>query len=137
MERTLDDAVLTVGRELVAAMPSAAHHPVRAIDDRTFDLAAENAELRAALLRFVDVAPACRSLDDLAAHLVGFLGEVHERSVPLEAAMRLGDTKAGRVALGTAAAAGMRHVAHRFIVGETPQAAEKALRSLWQDGVGA
>ena len=137
VERPLDDAVLEVGRRLVAAMPSPAHHPMRAIDERTFDLAAENAQLRTALLRFVDVAPACRSLDELASHLVGFLGDVRERSVPLDAAMRLGDSKAGRVALGTAAAAGVRHVAHRFIVGETPQAAEKALRSLWRDGVGA
>ena len=29
-------------------------------------------------------------------------------------------TKAGRAALGAAAAAGVRHMAHRFIVGETP-----------------
>ena len=36
-------------------------------------------ELRAALFRLVDVTPACRSLDDLARHLIGFLEEVPER----------------------------------------------------------
>ena len=34
--------------------------------------------------------------------------------------MRIADTRAGRTALGAAAARGVRHMAHRFIVGETP-----------------
>jgi proline dehydrogenase len=76
-------------------------------------------------------------VDDLARHLVGFLGEVDARPLPLDAAMRLADTRAGRVALGAAAAAGVRHVAHRFIVGATPNAAAKTLRGLWQEGVSA
>jgi len=36
--------------------------------------ASRDRELRAALFRFVDVAPACRSLDDLAQHLTSFVG---------------------------------------------------------------
>ena len=65
--------------------------------------------------------PACRSLDDLARHLTGFLDEVPDAPA---AALR-GDAdratrKAGRAALGAAAAGGVRHMAHRFIVGETP-----------------
>jgi RHH-type proline utilization regulon transcriptional repressor/proline dehydrogenase/delta 1-pyrroline-5-carboxylate dehydrogenase len=136
MHTPSEQAVFEVGRRLVEAFP-AGHSPLRAIDDRAMDLASENAQLRAALLRFIDVAPACRSVDDLAAHLVGFLGELPERSLPLDAAVRLGDSRAGRAALGSAAAAGVRHVAHRFIVGETPAQAEKVLRSLWQEGVGA
>ena len=43
-------------------------------------------------------------------------------------------TKAGRAALGAAAAAGVRHMAHRFIVGETPSAALKTIRHLWENG---
>ena len=46
-------------------------------------------------------------------------------------------TRAGRAALGAASAAGVRHMAHRFIVGESPQAAVDVLRDLWDDGVGA
>jgi len=101
------------------------------------DLAAQDDELRAALFRFVDVVPACRSLDDLAAHLTGFLEQVDDRPPSLRAAMKMGDTKAGRAALGAAGAAGVRHMAHRFIVGEDPQAALPALRKLWRDGIGA
>jgi RHH-type proline utilization regulon transcriptional repressor/proline dehydrogenase/delta 1-pyrroline-5-carboxylate dehydrogenase len=99
------------------------------------DLAAQDAELRAALFRFVDVVPACRSLDDLARHLTGFLDEVDEPPAPVGVAMRMANTRAGRTALGAAAAAGVRHMAHRFIVGATPADATGMLRSLWEEGV--
>ena len=130
-----DGEILEVGRRLVAAFPSAARNPLKAVDERAMDVASRDAELRAALFRFVDVMPACRSPEDLAAHLVGLLGELDERPVPIDVAMRMGETRAGRLALGSAAAAGVRHVAHRFIVAETPQQAERVLRSLWREGV--
>src|SRR5436305_1987942 len=100
------------------------------------EVASRDAELRAALFRFVDVAPACRSLDDLARHLTHFLADVEERPPPLQAAMRVAHTRAGRATLGAAAAAGVRHMAHRFIVAETPHGAERIMRGLWEDGVG-
>src|SRR3712207_8739828 len=40
--------------------------PLKALDDKAMDLASQDAELKAALFRFVDVVPACRNLDDLA-----------------------------------------------------------------------
>ena len=49
--------------------------------------------------------------------------------------MRMADTGAGRKALGAAAAAGVRHMAHRFIVAETPHAARHLVRRLWHQGV--
>jgi RHH-type proline utilization regulon transcriptional repressor/proline dehydrogenase/delta 1-pyrroline-5-carboxylate dehydrogenase len=98
------------------------------------ELASQDAELRAALFRFVDVTPACRSLDDLARHLTGYLEEVDDRPPPIEAAMKMSGTKPGRAALGAAAAAGVRHMAHRFIVGESPKAALKTIRHLWDNG---
>jgi len=104
------------------------------IDERAMELASHDAELRAALFRFVDVTPACRSLDDLARHLTGYLEEVGDRPPPIEAAMRMSGTRPGRTALGAAAAAGVRHMAHRFIVGESPKAALKAIRHLWGNG---
>ena len=67
--------------------------------------------------------PASRSLDDLAEHLAGYLGEVEERTPPLDAAMKMAGSRAGRKALGLAAAAAVRHMAHRFIVGESARAA--------------
>jgi RHH-type proline utilization regulon transcriptional repressor/proline dehydrogenase/delta 1-pyrroline-5-carboxylate dehydrogenase len=49
--------------------------------------------------------------------------------------MKIGHTKAGRAALGAAAAGGVKHMAHRFIVGETLPGALRTLRGLWQHGV--
>jgi proline dehydrogenase len=123
-----------VGREIHAALPGRSRHPLRVLDQRAMELASQDAELRAALFRFVDVTPACRSLDDLARHLTGYLEEVDDRPPPIEAAMRMSGTKPGRAALGAAAAAGVRHMAHRFIVGESPRAALKPIRHLWDNG---
>jgi proline dehydrogenase len=124
-----------IGAELAAAFPSSTRHPLRAIDSRAMELASSDRELRAALFRFVDVVPACRSLDDLARHLRGFLEEVPDATLPIAAAMRIADTRAGRAALGAAAASGVKHMAHRFIVGETPRAALGVLRHLWERGI--
>jgi len=123
-----------VGRSIHAAFPGKSRHPLRAFDQKAMDFAAHDAELKAALFRFVDVTPACRSLDDLARHLTGYLDEVDERPPPIEAAMRMSGTKPGRAALGAAAAAGVRRMAHRFIVGETPKAALRTIRHLWESG---
>src|SRR5215207_8248228 len=125
---------MEAGRSIHAAFPGKSRHPLRALDERAMELASQDAELRAALFRFVDVTPACRSLDDLARHLTGYLEEVDERPPPIAAAMRMSGTKAGRAALGAAAAAGVRHMAHRFIVGETPRAALRTIRHLWEHG---
>jgi proline dehydrogenase len=123
-----------VGRSLYAAFPQRSRNPVKALDARAMELASQDAELRAALFRFVDVTPACRSLDDLARHLSGYLGEVDEKPPPLEVAMRMAANKPGRAALGAAAATGVRHMAHRFIVGESPRRALGVLRELWEGG---
>ena len=133
---TLQEEIEAIGREVAAGFPSAARHPVRTLDEKAMELTSQDAELRAAVFRFVDVVPACRGVDDLARHLTAFLDEVPERSPPLQAAMRMADSRAGRVALGTAAAAGVRHMAHRFIVGESPREVVGLLRGLWRRGVG-
>jgi proline dehydrogenase len=130
----LEQDVRTIGAELAEAFPSTSRHPLRALDARAMDLASSDAELRAALFRFVDVTPACRSLDDLARHLRAFLEEVPQHPPPIAAAMRIAHSKPGRAALGAAAAAGVRHMAHRFIVAESPSAALGGLRALWERG---
>lgn len=131
-----EQQIVEVGRRLLDALPSA-HGPLAAIDDRAIELSSRDPELRAAMMRLVDVAPGCRSAEDLAAHLVGFIGEVERPPSSLSLAMRLGNNRAGRTALGTAVAAGVRHVAHRFIVAETPEKADKLLRELWSGQVAA
>jgi RHH-type proline utilization regulon transcriptional repressor/proline dehydrogenase/delta 1-pyrroline-5-carboxylate dehydrogenase len=124
-----------IGRELAEAFPARGRNPLKALDDRAMDLASRDGELRAALFRLVDVTPACRTLDDLARHLGEYLAEVDDRTPQLGAAMRAADSRAGRKALGAAAAAGVRHMAHRFIVGESPKAALRPLRSLHDQGI--
>jgi proline dehydrogenase len=130
----VEDELQRVGRSIHEAFPAHSRHPLRELDRRAMELAAQDQELRAALFRFVDVTPACTGLDDLARHLTAYLDEVDERPPPIQAAMRMSGTKAGRAALGAAAAAGVRHMAHRFIVGETPRAAIRAIRHLWEGG---
>src|ERR671939_242839 len=99
-ERGLEQELFAVGERLARAMPSPARHPLKAIDDKAMDFASRDAELKAALFRFVDVVPACRSLDDLARHLRGFLAEVSEPPPTIAVAMKMGNTRAGRTALG-------------------------------------
>jgi proline dehydrogenase len=132
----VEDDVKRVGGALAKSFPSSARHPVRALDSKAMELAEGDDALRAALFRLVDVTPACHSLDDLAEHLRGYLGEVDERPPPLEAAMRMAGSRAGRKALGAAAAAGVRHMAHRFIVGESPRASLRAIEHQWREGIG-
>ena len=133
-ERALEAELYEIGRRLAAAMP-VTRNPLKAFDEKAMDLASQDAELKAALFRFVDVVPACRNLDDLARHLTGFLGEVETPPPSIGVAMKMGSSKAGRAALGAASAAGVKHMAHRFIVGEDPGAALGVLRDLWKDGV--
>jgi RHH-type proline utilization regulon transcriptional repressor/proline dehydrogenase/delta 1-pyrroline-5-carboxylate dehydrogenase len=131
----LEAEVQRIGRELAGRFPSPARHPLRSLDQKAMQLTAQDQQLAAALFRLVDVTPACRSVDDLSAHLVSYLDEVPERPGSLDAAMKLAGTAAGRKALGAATAAGVRHMAHRFIVGETPEEALRTLASLWRDGI--
>jgi proline dehydrogenase len=134
-EPQIEAEIRRIGRELAGAFPSSLRNPLRAADARAMELAAGDRELKAALFRFVDVMPACRSLDDLSRHLTSLLNEVEEAPVPIQAALRMGRGRAGRAALGAAAARGVRHMAHRFIVGETLQEAAPTFRRLWEHGI--
>src|SRR2546429_1051146 len=78
--RALEPEIRRVGAELAGAFPSAARHPLRALDEKAMEYSARDGALRAALFRFVDVRPACRSLDDLAVHLTGYLDELPSRT---------------------------------------------------------
>jgi proline dehydrogenase len=134
MVQCVEAELQRVGRSIHAAFPTKPRHSLRALDVKAMEMASGDQELRAALFRFVDVTPACTSLEDLARHLAAYLDEVDERPPPIAAAMRMSHSKAGRAALGAAAAAGVRHMAHRFIVGETPRAALRSIRQLWEHG---
>jgi proline dehydrogenase len=131
----LDERIFEIGTRLNGAFPNRSRNPLRALDDKAMEYASRDAELKAALFRLVDVTPATRSLDDLARHLSEYLDDVEERPPSLDVAMRMAGSAPGRRALGAAAAAGVRHMAHRFIVGESPKEAVPVLRGLWNDGI--
>ncbi len=133
----LDEDTLAVGTALAQDMARAHRRPTRTVDDRAMKLTTRDPELRAALFRLVDVTPACRNLDDLGHHLAGMLDSVGERPPSIAAAMRVADTRAGRVALGAAVAASVRHMAHRFIAGSSPQDSLRELGRLWARGIGS
>ena len=131
----LEAEILELGRRLAGRQSGALSHPIRALDERAMQLASRDRELRAALFRLVDVTPAARDLDDLGRHLAGLAGEVDAPPAPLEAVSRAAHTKAGRVALGAAVAAGVRHMSHRFIAGASAADAARELRRLWDAGI--
>src|ERR1700750_3143076 len=92
-ETALKRELFEVGKRLAGALPST-RNPLKAIDDKAMDLASSDAELKAALFRFVDVVPATRNLDDLAHHLLAFLDEVDAPPPPIGVAMKMGNSKA-------------------------------------------
>jgi proline dehydrogenase len=130
----LETSIREIGRELAAAFPAAPRSPLRRLDQKLMARVAEDRQLRAAMFRFVDVAPACTSSRDLASHLIDHLHEVEKPPPPLRAALVLARGGLLRRALGAAAAGGIRHIAHSFIVGTTPSDALGLLGRLWGKG---
>ena len=66
----------------------------------------------------------------------GFLREVETPPPPIARRDADGQHQGRpRARSGAAAATGVKHMAHRFIVGENPKAALGVLRDLWKDGV--
>ncbi len=125
---SLEPEVRALGHRIAAEQARAPRGAGRALENRGMELLARDPQLRAALFRLVDVAPACATPRELADHLAALLGEV-ERRLPLAAARR---PLAGRLA-GVA----VHRMAQRFIVGQGPRDAVPALARLWRAGAAA
>ena len=132
----LEAAIHEIGRSLSAAYPPAIRHPSRTVDQRMMQMVADRPDVQAALFRFVDATPACRTPEELTEHLTAFLEEVDDPPAMLKAPEALGRGRVGEKFVGSVAAAGVRHLAQRFIVGESPKAASGHLQKLWRDGAG-
>jgi proline dehydrogenase len=93
-------------------------------------------ELRAALFRFVDAAPACDGARERGAHLRAYLRQAPREQLPLPLrALAADGLGAALVPLGGAAARpAIRRVAHRFIAGHETRAARHVLRRAWERG---
>jgi RHH-type proline utilization regulon transcriptional repressor/proline dehydrogenase/delta 1-pyrroline-5-carboxylate dehydrogenase len=122
--------------ELLAAHPRPLRTPARAAENRAMGALAERPAVRAALFRLVDVAPACRNDSELAEHLLALISEVDPARGD-GALGRLGRLPGARRLLARGAARGIRRMARRFIVAETPSEAVPALQALWGTGVAA
>lgn len=84
-------------------------------------------QLRTALFRTVDVAPACATAAELSAHLAAY--------VPDGALGKLLGGRAGTLLGGRLAQAAVRQMADRFILGESVPKAAPELLSLWNQGI--
>ena len=133
----LEASIREIGRSLSGAYPPAIRHPARTVDQRLMQMVADRPDVQAALFRFVDAAPACRTPEELTDHLTALLEEVEDPPPLLKAPEALGRGRIGERLVGSVAAAGVRHLAQRFIVGESPHTALDHLERLWRDGAGA
>jgi len=133
----LEALITEVGRSLAAAYPPAIRHPARTFDQRLMQVVADRPDVQAALFRFVDATPACRTPEELTDHLTALLDEVEDPPALLKAPGALGRSAVGERLVGSVAAAGVKHLAQRFIVGESPHAALSHLERLWRAGAGS
>ncbi len=133
----LEASIREIGKALSDAYPSVIRHPVRTVDQRMMQLVTDRPDVRAALFRFVDATPACRTPEELTEHLTALLGEVEDPPVVVRAPEALGRVRVGEKLVGSVAAAGVKHLAQRFIVGESPRTASGHLAKLWRDGASA
>jgi proline dehydrogenase len=129
----LEPEVLALGRRLGRRRPSLAAAR-RAANDRTMALAAADPELRAALFRLVDVAPACAGKAELREHLAAYLEAVEDPGPLAAAGSRAVESSVLGRASGGVAATAVRQMAKRFIVGETIADAAGSIERIWRDG---
>ncbi len=124
----LEAEIQETGRALEAASPQL-RVGLRRAEAETLEWTSRHREIQAALLRLVDVAPACRDSHDLADHLRALLGELEHEPIALRGGVHLPDA-----VLGRAAGAIVRHMASRFIVGAHPGGAIAELERMWRSG---
>src|SRR3954467_1099866 len=84
----LEPRVRELGRRIAAGPATAGPRRARVLEDRGMELLSRDPQLRAALFRLVDVAPACSGPRELAAHLASLRGDVAGPLAPVGVARR-------------------------------------------------
>jgi len=130
----LEREIRVVGAGLGRVQAGARSGLRRRLEDRVTVMSSRDPVVRAALLRFVDVAPACRSQRDLARHLHALLAELDGRPA-LALVNRIAGLPHAQVPVGAIATRLVRRMGRRFIVAATPRAAAPHLAGLWERGV--
>lgn len=136
IDRELEDRTRVVGEELAARFPAPRRLPRPALERRLERAMGDDPELRAALFRFVDVRPTCRGWRDVSRHLGEFLAEA-DTSRAARRGASLAKAAVARRLVAAVAAAGVRQMAGRFIIGEDAPAAVPAVARLWTAGAAA
>ena len=134
--RVHEAAIARVGAEIASALPKPRRGVLERIDRYAMSAVTDDPELRAALFRFVDVLPVLPSAHERARHLVSYLSALRRAPLPLRLARRLGSVRETEGLVGWTAESFVRHLARRFIVGETPGDAYPTLFRLAEQGVG-
>src|SRR4029453_15017303 len=117
----LEPAIQQIGLQLDRRMRRR-RTPGDWLDKRMLEWAGQRADVRAALFRFIDVAPACQTLDEAGSHLHGFLGKLEDPPTSLTLADWAARRRVLRRLAGAAGLAGTRRLGRRFIVGSDAQA---------------
>ncbi len=135
---SLDDEVTELARRIaeLGAGEQARVFNMSWWSERMLDWAMSHEEFKTRLFHFVDVFPALQSDESVASHL-----EEYFESVDIPPPLKVGLDLADRVPLGKATSSlvarrNIRRMARQFIVGESPDDAEDALRRLWGHGSG-
>src|SRR3954470_24056572 len=89
------------------------------------------------LFRFIDALPACRTDVEVLAHLDGYLDGPQSPAVVRAGLHAAGAVPGGAHVASAVAHAGVRRMATRFIAGQSPDDAARALEELWRDGFAA
>jgi proline dehydrogenase len=108
--------------------------PGRWLDEGMMEWAGRRSDVRAAIFRFIDVAPACRTLDEAGQHLHGLLRELEDPPGSIALADWAARHQMIRRLAGAAGLAGTRRLGRRFIVAADTRAAIDPLAKLWRAG---
>src|SRR5215475_6037256 len=100
---SLEPEIRALGHRIAAEQAQAPRGAARHFEDRGMELLARDPQLRAALFRLVDVAPACASPRDLAEHLAALLGEVERQIAPVATTRRVSSRPVAGRAVGRVA----------------------------------
>ena len=130
----LEPAIREIGLQLDQRMRRR-RSPSAWLDQRLMEWAGSRADVRAALFRFIDVAPACQTLDGAGRHLHGFLSELDDPPRSLALTDWVASRRVLRRVAGLGGLAGTRRLGRRFIVASDAQAAIRPLAGLWRAGV--
>ncbi len=130
----LEPPISRIGIDLAARMPKPRAVSTARVERRMTEMLVRDPALRAALFRFVDVRPACNTPWDVTRHLHELLEDAQESGHARRASAITGRKLATRP-VAAMAAAGVKQMAQRFIVGADAADALPQITKLWRDGI--